>query len=157
MNIHFFWIGFRHVHFVRITIHFIWMGFCHVHVCTNDYPYYCISVFVMYISVQMTIHFFWIGFRHAQFCTDDYPFLLNWFSSCTFLYGCLPSHFEWIFVMHISVWMTTFSFWIDFRHIHFCTDDYLRTETCMTKIHSKWEGSHPYRNVHDENPLKMRI
>ena len=29
------------------------------------------------------------------------------------------------FVMYIFVRMTTFSFWVDFRHVHFCTDDYL--------------------------------
>ena len=42
----------------------------HVHVCTNDYPYYCVWVFVIHISVQMTI----------------YALLLNGFSSCTCLY-----------------------------------------------------------------------
>ena len=26
--------------------------------------------------------------------------------------------------MYISVRMTTISFWMDFRHVHFCTDDY---------------------------------
>ena len=45
-------------------------------------------------------------------------------SSFTFLYGWLRFHFEWIFVMYISVRMTTLSFWMDFRHVHFCTNDY---------------------------------
>ena len=63
--------------------------------------------------------------RLLHFCTDDYILILSGFSSCTFLYGWLPSHFEWIFVMYISVRMTTFSFWMDFRHVHFCTDNYI--------------------------------
>ena len=67
---------------------------------------------------------FCMGFRHAHFCTNDYPFLLNEFSSCTFLYEWLPFLFEWVFVMHISVRMTTISFWMGFRHTHFCTNDY---------------------------------
>ena len=62
--------------------------------------------------------------RLLHFCTDDYILILSGFSSCTFLYGWLLSHFEWIFVIYISVRMTTFSFWIDFRHVHFCTNDY---------------------------------
>ena len=44
---------------------------------------------------------------HLHFCTNDYHFF-----------------FEWIFVIYISVRMTTFSFWMDFRHVHFCTYDY---------------------------------
>ena len=128
--------------FVRMTIH-ISMGFRHVHVCTNDYPYFCIWVFVMHISVQMTIyplllngfssmdmfvrmtiHFFWIGFRYVHVCTNDYPFLLNGFSSCTFLYGWLSISFELVFVMYMFVQMTTIYFWMDCRHLHFCTIDY---------------------------------
>ena len=31
-----------------------------------------------------------------------------------------------------------------------------RTEMCMTKIHSKRNGSHSYRNVHDENPFRKK-
>ena len=54
--------------------------------------------------------------RHEHLCTNDYHFFLNWLSSCTFLYEWLPFLFEWIVVMHISVRMTTISFWIDFRH-----------------------------------------
>ena len=63
--------------FVRMTIHFFWMGFRHVHVRTHDYQLPCAWVLIMHISVRMSIHFFWKGFRHAHFCTDDYPFLLN--------------------------------------------------------------------------------
>ena len=81
-------------------------------------------IFVMYISVRMTTISFWMDFRHVHFCTDDYLLILNGFSSYTFLYGWLPSHFEWIFVIYISVRMTTISYWMDFRHLHFCTDDY---------------------------------
>ena len=62
--------------------------------------------------------------RLLHFCTDDYILILRGFSSCTFLYGWLPSHFEWIFVIYISVRMTTISFWMDCRHVHFCTNDY---------------------------------
>ena len=98
-------------------------GFRHVHLCTNDYPYF-------------------MGFRHAHFCTKDYPFLLNGFSSCIFLYKWLPFLFELVFVMHISVWRTihifltgfssctflyewlSISFFIGFRHAHFCANDY---------------------------------
>ena len=81
-------------------------------------------VFVMHISVRLTIHFFWMDFRHADFCTNDYHFFLNGFSSSTFLYEWLPFLYEWVFVMHISVRMTTISFWMGFRHAHFCTNDY---------------------------------
>ena len=114
-------IGFVMYMFVRMTIHFFWMGFRHVHVYTNDYPFPCEWIFVMYISVLMTTH-----------------------------------NFEWNVVFYISVRMTIFSFCMDFRHVHFCTDDYLliRTEMYMTEIHSKWEGSHPYRNVHDEKSIQ---
>ena len=110
--------------FVRMTIH-ISMRFRHVHVCTNDYPYYYVWVFVMHISVQMTIYplLFVMGFRPVHVCTNDYPFLLNGFSSCTFLYGWLHYHFEWVFVMYISVRMTTISFWMDCRHARFCAND----------------------------------
>ena len=138
----FVWVFVMHI-FVRMTIHIL-MGFCNVHLCTNDYPYYSFMVFrhvdlctndypyshgfssctslykwlsislcmgfVMHSSVRMTIHFFWMDFLHVHFCTNDYHFFLNGFSSCTFLYGWLPSNFEWIFVIYISVRMTTFSF-----------------------------------------------
>ena len=128
--------------FVQITIHFLWMGFHHVHVCTNHYPFPCVWIFVMHISVGMTVHFFvngfssctclykwlsislWICIYHVLVCTNDYPFPLNRFSSCTFLYEWLPIIFEWIFVMHVSVRMTTISFWMDCRHARFCAHDY---------------------------------
>ena len=81
-------------------------------------------IFVMNISVRMTTFSFRMDFRHIHFCKDDYLLILKGFSSYTFLYGWLPSHFEWISVMYISVRMTTISFWVDCRHLHFCTDDY---------------------------------
>ena len=49
---------------------------------------------------------------------------LNGLLSCTFLYEWLLFLFEWSFVMHISVRMTTISFWMDFRHTRFCANDY---------------------------------
>ena len=122
----FVWVFVMHS-FVRMTIHIL-MGFCHVHVCTNDYPFPCGWFFVMHSSVRRTIHFFWMGFRHvhvsvqmttisfwmnfchARFCANDYLFFLNGFLSCSFLFGWLPSHFEWIIVMYISVRMTIHSF-----------------------------------------------
>ena len=44
--------------------------------------------------------------RHADFRTNDYPF-----------------PFVWVFVMHISVRMTS-HIHMGFRHAHFCTYDY---------------------------------
>ena len=106
MTIHFFLMGFRHVQFVLMTIHnFEWNV-------------------VIYISVRMTTFSFWMDFLHVHFCTDDYLPILNGFLSWTFLYGWLPSPFEWISVMYISARITTISFWVDCRHLHFCTDDY---------------------------------
>ena len=32
----------------------------------------------------------------------------------------------------------------------------IRTEMCMTTIHSKRKDSHSYRNMHDDNPFKKR-
>ena len=120
----FFWIGFPHVHVLGMTIRFFSKDFRHVHVCTNDYPFPCEWVFVMYIFERMTIHSFCMGFRHAYFCTDDYSFLFHGFSSYTFMNGWLPSHFDWIFVIYVSVRMTTFLFWMDFKNVHFCPNDY---------------------------------
>ena len=117
------WVFVMHIS-VRMTIHIILMGFCHVHVCTNDYPFPCVWVFVMHIPVRMTINFFSMGFRHAHLCTNDYPFLLKWFSSCTFLYKWLSISFEWVFVMYMFVRMTIHFFWMGFRHVHGCTNDY---------------------------------
>ena len=105
----------------------------HVHFCTDDYililngfssciflygwlPSHFERIVVMYISLRMTTISFWKDCRHLHFCTNDYHFFLNGLLSCTFLYGWLPSLFEWIFFMHISVRMTTISFFIGFRH-----------------------------------------
>ena len=92
---------------VRMTTPLFSMGFLHVHV-----------------SARMTTIYFWTDCHHEHFCTNDYHFFLNGLSSYTFLYEWLPFLFEWIFVMHIFVRMTTISFWMDFRHAHFCTNDY---------------------------------
>ena len=111
-------------------------NFRHVHVCTNDYPflsngfssstclYEWLSIsfewfFVMYMFVQMTTISFWMDCRHLDFCTNDYHFFLNGLSSFTFLYGGPFSHFEWIFVMYISVRMTTISLYMGFRANNF--------------------------------------
>ena len=120
-----FCMGFRYVHVCTNDYpYYCCMGFRHVHVCTNDYPYYCC-----------------MGFRHVHFCTTDYLLILDGFSSCTFLYGWLLPHFEWISVMYLYEWlpllfelivviyisvrMTTILFWIDCCHLHFCTNHYL--------------------------------
>ena len=144
--------------FVRMTIHFFWMGFRHVHFCTNNYQFLldgfssrtCLYewlsisfewVFVMYMFVRMTIQFLVYGLSSFTFlygwlsislngfssyiCLYEWlPFLLNWFSSCTCLYEWLPFLFEWIVVIYISVRMTTISFCMDSLHLHFCTNDY---------------------------------
>ena len=128
--------------FLWMTIHLLVYGFSS---CTFQYEWLCISfewVFIMYMFVWMTIHFlvygflsctflyewlpflFEMNFRHTHFCLNYYHFFLNKFSSCTFLYEWLPFRFEWIVVMYISVRMTTISFSTDFRHAHFCTNDY---------------------------------
>ena len=109
---------------VRMTTISFWMDCRHLHFCTKDYHFFLNWFVVIYISVQMTTISFWMDFLYVHFYTDDYLFILNGFSSFTFLYGRIPSHFEFIFVLYISVLMTTFSFWFDFRHVHFCTDDY---------------------------------
>ena len=106
-----------------ITISF-WMGFRHVHFCTNDYPFLFEWIFVLHIPVRMTTISFWIDCRHAHFCKNDYPFLFEWIVVMHFLYEWLLFLFEWLSVMHISVRMTTIYFWFDFRHAHFCTNEY---------------------------------
>ena len=122
---------------VRMTINSFWMDCRRLHFCTNDYDFFFEWIVVIYISVWMTTISLWMGFRHVYFCTNDYPFLLNglrharfcasgyhfflnWFSSYTFLCEWLPFLFEWIFVMHVSVRMTTVSLYMDFRNARFC-------------------------------------
>ena len=132
--------GFRHVHVCTDDYpYYYW--FCHVHVCTNDYPFLfngfssCTCLYewlsisfewivVMHIYIRMTTISFWMDSCHVHYCMNDYHLFLKGFSSFTFLYKWLPFLFEWIVVMHISVRMTTISFWMDSRHIHFCTNDY---------------------------------
>ena len=87
-------------------------------------PFLFSVIFVLYISTRMTTFSFCMDFRHVHFCTDDHLLILNGFSSCTFLYKWLPFLFERIVVMHISVRMTTISFWKDCRHARFCANDY---------------------------------
>ena len=136
-----FWMGFRHAHFCTNDYPFLLNGFSSCTCCTNDlfiifngmssftflygwlYSHFE-GIFVMYISVRMTTFSFWMDFRHIHFCTNDYLLILNGFSSYTFLYEWLPFLFEWVFVMYISVRMTTISFWMDCFHVHFCTNDY---------------------------------
>ena len=67
---------------------------------------------------------FWKDFRHLYFCKNDYHLFLNGLSSFTFLYELLPFLFESIVVNYISVQMTTISFWMDCRELHFCMNDY---------------------------------
>ena len=131
---------FCHVQICTLNVH-INISFCmvfrHVHVCTNDYPYSygflsctCLHewlsiflwVFVMYMFVRMTIHII-MSFCHVHVCTNDYPYSYG-FSSCTCLYEWLPFLIKWIVVIYISVQMTTISFSMDCRHLHFCKNDY---------------------------------
>ena len=126
---------------VRMTIHFFWMGFLNLHVCTNDYhfflnglssftflykwlPFLFELVFVMHILCKWLSIFFLNGSSSCTFLYEWIPSLLNGLLSCTFLNEWLPFLFEWIVVMHVSVQMTTIYFWKDFRHLHFCTNDY---------------------------------
>ena len=109
--------------FVRMTIYIILMGFRHVHVCTNDYPFPLNGFSSFTCLYEWLSNSLCIGFHDAHFSTNDYPILLNGFSSCTCLYEWLSNSFEWVFVMNISVRMTTISFWMDCRHLHFCTND----------------------------------
>ena len=153
-----------HISIRMITIFFLY-GFSS---CTFLYewlPFLFEWVFVMHISVRMTTISFWMDFRHAHFCKNDYHFFLNGFSSCTFLYEWLTFLFEWIVVMHISVKITTISL---YRVFVICTECawrksiynemvVIRTEMCITKIHSKRNGSHSYRNVYDDNPFKKKL
>ena len=79
------------------------MGFRHAHFCTNDYSFLSnvfssCTCFYEWLSISLCLYF-----CHAHFCTNDCHFFLNGFSSCTFLYEWLPFLFEWIFVMHVSV------------------------------------------------------
>ena len=85
---------------------FLCMGVRHAHFCTNDYPFHCVWVFVMHVSVRMTIHFFVHGFCLAHFCTNYYPYSYV-FSSFKFLYEWLSIFFlNWFLVMYIFVRMT---------------------------------------------------
>ena len=118
INIH---MRFRQAHFCANDYPYSsWMGFRHAHFCTNDYPYS-----------------FLICFRHEQFFTNDCPFLCKWdfvmhisvsmtidfivngFSSCTFLYEW-QSIFISVFAMHISVRMTFNIIFEDVFVMHIC-------------------------------------
>ena len=133
-----------------------WMLFCHVHFCTNNYyfllnglssftyvyewlPFLFEWIVYFYISVQMTIISSWMDCRRLYFCTNDYHFFLTGLSSFTFLYKWLPFLFDWIVVIYIPVRMTTIYFWMDCRHIHFCTNDYHYLYIGFCHAHSvKW-------------------
>ena len=128
--------------FVWKTLHYLVYGMSS---CIFLYEWLCMSFwinFLMYICLYVWLSMIFLrSFLHAHFCKNAYhfmmegfsswtflyewlPFLFDWFSSCTFLYECLPFPFEWIIVMHISVRMTFISFWMDCRHSHFCRNDY---------------------------------
>ena len=70
-----------------MNIHIL-MGFCHAHLITNDYPFPCVWVFVMHISVRMTIFY--------QFISN--AFLLNGNSEFlgVFSSNVLVSHGQYI-------------------------------------------------------------
>ena len=138
---HFFSKDFRHLHFCTDDYFSFWMDCRHVHFCRDDYllilngfssctflyewlPFLFECIVVIYISVRMTTISCWIDFCHVHFCTSDYHFVVYGFSSCTFCANDFPYSCIWIYVMHISVRMTTISFWMDFRHANFCTNDY---------------------------------
>ena len=136
---------FCHVQFCTLNVHInicFCMGFRHAHFCTNDYPFLCVWVFVMHISVRMTIHFFlncfslctylyeWlsislcIGFRHAHLGTNDYPYSFRKSFRHVHLYtNDYPFLCLRVSVMHISVRMTI-DIHMGFHHGHFCTNDY---------------------------------
>ena len=126
---------------VRTTTISFWFDSRHLHLCMNDYhfflnglssftflyewlPFLFDWIVVMHISVWMTTISFWMDSRHLHLCMNEYLFFLIGLSSFTFLYEWLPFLFDWIVVMHFSVLMTTISFWMDFRHAHFCTNDF---------------------------------
>ena len=136
-----FWMDFRHVHFCTNNNHLFLSGLSSFTFLYGWLPPHFEWIVVIYISARMTTISFWTVWCHAHFCTNDYHLFLNRFSSFTslvwmttiffkglssftFLYEWLPFLFERIVVMHISVRRTTISFWIDFRHAHFCTNDY---------------------------------
>ena len=109
---------------VRMTTFSFWNGFSSYTFLHERLPFLFEWIVVIYISVRMTTFSFWIDLLHVHFCTDDYLLILNGFLSCIFLNGWLPSHFELISVMYISVRMTTISFWMDCCHARFCANDY---------------------------------
>ena len=97
---------------VMYYIHII-IRFCHVQFCTNECPYY-------FWFSSCTIHVIMV-FRHAHLCTNDYPCYYR-FLSYTSLYQWL-SMLLWVFVMHISVWMTIHIL-MCFCNAHLCTNEY---------------------------------
>ena len=101
------------------------MGVRHAHFCTNDCPLLLNGFSSCTWFYEWLFISFWMGFRHAYFCTNDYPFLLNGFSSCTCFYEWLSNSCEWVFVMYMFLRMTINFIWMGFRHVHFCTDDYV--------------------------------
>ena len=148
MTIHFFLIDFRHVQVCTNDYPFLLNGFSscpcwyewisnslcldcrHLHFCTNDYhfflnwlssftflykwlPFLFEWIVVIYISVRMTTISLYMGFRHAHSMQMTFHILVYWFSSMHVL--C-----KWL---SIFFWFSKISFWIDFRHVHFCTND----------------------------------
>ena len=116
----FLWVFVMYI-FVRMTIHIMLACVFVIHISIRM-TIHILMGFVMHIFLRMTIHFLVYGFSS---CTFLYEWLsIYWVSSCTFLYEWLPFLFESVFVMHISVRMTTISFWMSFRHAYFCTNYY---------------------------------
>ena len=109
---------------VRMTTISFWKDSRHLHLCMNDYHFFLKGLSSFTFLYWMTTITFWVDCCHAHFCTDDYHIFLNGFSSFTSPYEWLPFLFERIVVIHISVRITTISFWVDCCHTHFCTDDY---------------------------------
>ena len=135
-------------------------------------------VFVMYMFVRMTIHFLVNGFSSCMFLCEWLPFLLEWIWVMHVSVRINTISFRMDFRHARAVQMTLQTLYMDFRHAHFCAwrksmykvwrvicterawrksiqkeNVVIRTETCMTTIHSKRNGSHSHRNVHDENPF----
>ena len=113
-----FWKDIRGGHFWKNDFHFFWMGFHHLHFCKHAYQLIFERIDFIYISVQMTTNSFWMDCRYLHFCTNDCHLFLSGLSSFTFKYEWLPSLFEWMFVMYVSIRMTTISLYMVFCHAH---------------------------------------
>ena len=136
------------------------MGFRHAHFCTNDYPFVCVWVYVMHISVRMTIHLFlngflsctpfyeWLsiclcmGLRHAHFCTNDYPYLYG-FLSLTFLY-------KWLYIFFLNGFTScTFLYeWLPFLSNSFLLNENSVQCSLTREYHGAVKNYKRYYNVY---------